>query len=1332
VKMLNAVLSAVALLLLFTTATAQRVRLVGGVGPQEGRLEVYYNGTWGTVCDRYFYDAEARVVCHMLGYGHSGLYIFNRYGAGRGPIWLDGVYCTGIETNIARCRHRGWGRHNCSHADDVSVSCFSAVRVRLVGGPDPYQGRLEVHYGRTWGTVCDNYFNDTGASVVCNMLGYGHSGLYIGNRYGAGSGPIWLDSVQCRGWESSIAGCLHNDWGRHNCKHSDDVSVSCIIARLTGGLGPYEGRVEVHYNGTWGTVCDDGFDYRDANVVCYMLGYGRAGQVIGNRHGAGDGLILLENVRCWGWERNIAICRHRGWGRHNCSHSDDVSVSCIAMRLVGGPGPREGRLEVHYNGTWGTVCNDGFDYTDANVVCYMLGYGKAGQIIGNRHGAGDGLIWLDNVQCTGRETSVADCSHRGWGRHNCTHTDDVSISCITVRLDGGPGPRQGRLEVHYNGTWGTVCGDYFDDEGARVVCYMLGYGRAGQVIGNRYGAGSGPIWLDNVQCHGWETSIARCSQRGWGRHYCTHSKDVSVSCPSVRLVGKSSRQEGRLEVYHNGTWGTVCDNGFTNAAARVICYMLGHGHFGWFIGNRYGDGSRPTWLDDVQCNGTESSITDCQHRRWEHHNCDHSHDVSVSCFSELRLVGGSGSKGRLEVNYNGSWGTVCDSGFTETSARVVCYSLGYGRTGRFIKNIHGAGNGRIWLDNVQCNGQESHIAQCRHSGWGHHNCSHSDDVSISCITDSTESIVLVGGGNPRVGRLEVFHGTQWGTVCDDGFTDAAARVVCYSLGFGHVGRKVDINLYGVDDGLIWLDSVNCTGTEQHIGECSHGDWRSHSSHCGHHQDVAISCNLTTSITGVRLVGGSNSSGRLEVLHNGVWGTVCGDFFTAAEARVVCRMLGFGSGAKTDNSNYTTIYGPIWLDKLRCNGTERDVAECSHNGWGVHSCEHRDDVAVSCASHNVEVRLNGGRDPRKGRLEVFYNGIWGSVCDVHGYGLNDTTATVVCSMLGFGYTGRVSYHYYDYYPGPFWLLSGRVRCSGTERSIEDCVHGTWSFSPYCWYRVTVVSCLTDDAVALFGGGSPREGRLEVYHNGTWGTVCDDRFNNVTARVVCFSLGFGYVGREMNIDIYGIGNGTIWLDDVQCSGKERNIGQCSQRGWGVHNCGHNEDVAVSCIGDSSLTTSPTFTSSPTHLVHSTPSTISPRSSTTSSLSSASDVISTSSTQRGSSHTTVDVTLIVALVVCGLIICVIGIVAYKCYKTAVQSRRNPQQEPMGTAMIPLPVTASNQSYNHDSLNDTAKCAAAHAGAVNGVGTVNDSQPFAMYDSLSDDQGRSSQFPPSYDTLT
>ena len=223
----------------------------------------------------------------------------------------------------------------------------------------------------------------------------------------------------------------------------------------------------------------------------------------------------------------------------------------------------EGRLIVYYKGSWGTVCHDRFTDAAARVVCFMLGYGRAGRVIGNRYGAGYGFkIWLDDVVCTGLETNIGDCKHNGWGIHDCVHSEDVSISCVpTVKLTGGA-RRQGLLEVYHNGTWGTVCDDYFNSASARVVCNMLGYGYVGQVMRRayRYGVRRAPIWLDDVRCSGTETSIFNCPHRGWGIHNCGHDEDVAVSCYNeVRLVGADGFK-GRLEVYRNGIWGTVCDN----------------------------------------------------------------------------------------------------------------------------------------------------------------------------------------------------------------------------------------------------------------------------------------------------------------------------------------------------------------------------------------------------------------------------------------------------------------------------------------------------------------------------------------------------------------------------------------------------------------------------------------------------------------------------------------------------------------------------------------------------------------------------------------------------
>jgi len=651
----------------------------------------------------------------MLVYGRVGRAIGKRYGAGSGPIWLDDVQCNGTEADIGDCRQGGWGQHNCVHSQDVSLSCNT--NVRLVEGPTPREGRLEVDHNGTWGTVCDDKFTHAAARVVCFMLGFSYVGQVIGNSYGAGSGPIWLDDVQCNGIEADVRDCRHRGWGQHDCKHNKDVSVSCNTSvRLVGGPSPREGRLEVYHNGTWGTVCDDYFSDSAARVVCYMLGFSYVGQDIGNRYGAGSGPVWLDDVRCSGTETYIGDCRHTGWRRNYCGHHEDVSVSCnTTVRLVGGPSPREGRLEVYHNGTWGTFCDDGFTKASARVVCFMLGYDYSGRVIGNRYGPGSGPIWLNNVQCNGTESDIESCPHRGWGQQNCEHRKDVSVSCNThVRLVGGSSQREGRLEVHHNGTWGTVCDNKFTNAAVRVVCYMLGFGYVGQVIGNRYGAGSGPIWLVNVQCNGIETDIRDCRHGGWGQHNCERNKAVSVSCnTSVRLVGGPSPREGRLEVYYNGTWGTVCDDYFSDSAARVVCYMLRFDYVGQNIGNRYGAGSGPIWLDKVQCNGTENDIRDCRHRGWGREYCGHYEDVSVSCNTSLRLIGGpSPREGRLEVHYNGTWGTVRDNKFNNASARVVCFMLAYEYIGRVVGNRYGAGNGPIWLDDVQCNGTETDIGDC--------------------------------------------------------------------------------------------------------------------------------------------------------------------------------------------------------------------------------------------------------------------------------------------------------------------------------------------------------------------------------------------------------------------------------------------------------------------------------------------------------------------------------------------------------------------------------------------------------------------------------------------
>ena len=106
----------------------------------------------------------------------------------------------------------------------------------------------------------------------------------------------------------------------------------------------------------------------------------------------------------------------------------------VNVRLVGGSSYNEGRVEVYYNGEWGTVCDDGWDNTDAGVVCRQLGFGSSGASYYSAYfGQGSGSIWLDSVTCTGNELTLASCGHFGVGiTRSCSHYEDVGIRCSGI------------------------------------------------------------------------------------------------------------------------------------------------------------------------------------------------------------------------------------------------------------------------------------------------------------------------------------------------------------------------------------------------------------------------------------------------------------------------------------------------------------------------------------------------------------------------------------------------------------------------------------------------------------------------------------------------------------------------------------------------------------------------------------------------------------------------------------------------------------------------------------------------------------------------------------
>ncbi|KAM6963047.1 galectin-3-binding protein B-like [Aplochiton taeniatus] len=98
--------------------------------------------------------------------------------------------------------------------------------------------------------------------------------------------------------------------------------------------------------------------------------------------------------------------------------------------------------------------------------------------------------------------------------------------------------------------------------------------------------------------------------------------------------------------------------------------------------------------------------------------------------------------------------------------------------------------------------------------------------------------------------------------------------------------------------------------------------------------------------------------------------------------------------------------------------------------------------------------------------------------------------------------------------------------------------------------------------LVGGKLFSEGRVEIYYNGQWGTVCDDNWDMAEAQVVCRHLNFPSALAAIDGGVYGQGSGPIWMDDLNCDGTEKDLSRCGFKGWGVTDCSHSEDAGVVC--------------------------------------------------------------------------------------------------------------------------------------------------------------------------
>ncbi|XP_063062353.1 deleted in malignant brain tumors 1 protein-like [Engraulis encrasicolus] len=651
--------------------------------------------------------------------------------------------------------------------------------------------------------------------------------------------------------------------------------------------------------------------------------------------------------------------------------------------------------------------------------------------------------------------------------------------------------------------------------------------------------------------------------------------------PPIRVVNGDNSCSGRVEIFYNGRWGTVCDDNWGMNDAQVVCRQLGCGEAISALSQAYfGQGSGTTWLDDVACRGTESSITQCPHSGFGNEDCSASEDAGVVCAvqNNIRLTAGDAyCSGRVEVYYDDQWGTVCDDGWDISDAEVVCRQLGCGQAVKAPGGAHfGQGSGATWLDDVDCVGNERYLTQCPHNGFGKENCDATEDAGVVCVGNMkmpnlsllTANTALLPGESVklkcsitshrpmtanftlyRTGTSNQRESAEQMSVTFNLFDLTSSDTGSYTCDYFYQGERnassIQSNAITITVVDLHQPGITCSAPEGGLSREPGGP------HITKGYSFTITCSTAPQFPGGAFhlrFAGSNSSVTIEpaVNHSASF------YFPAADL--------------SHQGNYSCVYQvelssrqfySMETEKLAVivqGGCDNVYSKMWIGAFTLIGCL----LNLQTANGAAPIRLVDGATSCSGRVEVYYRGQWGTVCDDR-WDLSD--AEVVCRQLGCGEAiSAPGVAHFGEGSGKIWL--DEVRCLGVESSITDCSHNGFGNHDCSASEDAGVECSDVISIRVVNGDNSCSGRVEIYNNEEWGTICDDSWDMKDAQVVCRQLGCGEAITALSLAYFGQGSGTTWLDDVGCKGTENSIAQCPHNGFGVENCGAHEDAGVVC--------------------------------------------------------------------------------------------------------------------------------------------------------------------------